>query len=218
MKILFAVASLALLGACQGHQAHQLTSEHGHHRFENAADWARRFEDPARDAWQRPDEVLKALALPDGAVVADIGAATGYFPVRVARAVPHGRVYGVDVEPGMVDYLGKRAKDEGLTNLTAVLAAFDDPKLPEAVDLVMLVNTYHHIDARPAYFAKVAASVKNGGRLVIIDFKKTSRMGPPASSKLEPAEVTAELAQAGWTLAASHEVLPEQYFLVFSRK
>jgi cyclopropane fatty-acyl-phospholipid synthase-like methyltransferase len=202
------------LAACRGHS---LTADHAHHRFSNADDWARRFEDPARDAWQRPDEVVRLLALKDDAVVADIGAATGYFPVRVARVVPQGRVYGVDVESSMVDYLKARAERENLGNLRTVLAALDDPKLPEAVDLVMLVNTYHHLQDRPAYFARLTEKVKPGGRLVIIDFRKNSSMGPPASAKLDPSEVTAELAQAGWVPSHSHQGLPEQYFLEFKR-
>lgn len=209
----FALCGLTLLTGC----AHSIAAEHAHHSFANANDWARRFEDPARDEWQKPDEVLRLLALREDSVVADIGAATGYFPVRVARVVTKGTVYGVDVESAMVDYLKARAEKEELKNLVTVLAAYDDPKLPEAVDLVMLVNTYHHIEARSEYFARLLKSVKPGGRLVIIDFRKSSSMGPPASAKLEPAQVTAELAQAGWTLTSSHDVLPEQFFLVYMR-
>lgn len=161
--------------------------------------------------------MLRLLALKDDAVVADIGAATGYFPVRVARVVTKGRVYGVDVESSMVDYLKARAEREQLGNLTTVLAALDDPKLPEAVDLVMVVNTYHHLQDRPAYFERLKHQVKPGGRLVVIDFRKGSTMGPPASAKLEPAEVTAELKAAGWAPSRSNDGLPEQYFLEFTR-
>lgn len=204
-----------LLVAC----AHQppVASQHGNHRFDDADAWAARFEGPGRDAWQKPEQVLELLELSPDAKVADIGAATGYFPVRVARAVPQGDVYAVDIESAMVEYLARRARREGVSNLTAILAAPDDPRLPEAVDVVMVVNTYHHIEARPEYFRRLVAKVKPRGRLVIIDFSKRSTMGPPASSKLTPEEVERELSGAGWTLAASHDILPEQYFLVFQR-
>jgi cyclopropane fatty-acyl-phospholipid synthase-like methyltransferase len=206
---------LALVG-CAAH--HQPSDGHLHHHFDDADRWAQHFEDPARDAWQKPDEVLAALELAPDALVADIGAGTGYFPVRVAKRVPRGRVYGVDLSPSMVAYLAQRAQREGLANLTAIQATEDDARLPEAVDLVMLVDTYHHLDDRPAYFRRLAGQVRPGGRLVVIDFKLSSSMGPPASAKVPPEAVAAELAEAGWVLKASPELLPEQYLLVFARR
>lgn len=186
-----------------------------HHRFDDADAWATRFEDPKRDAWQKPDEVIAALGLAPDAKVADIGSATGYFPVRLAKAVPQGRVYGVDVESSMVEYLNKRAEREGITNLTSVLAEFSDAKIPEPVDVILMVNTYHHIESRPAYFAKLAASLKPGGKLAIVDFKQESKMGP--SEKLPQAQVEAELKEAGYSVAQRHTFLPEQFFVVFQR-
>jgi len=193
-------------------------AHHGQHHFDDAESWAQHFEDPARDAWQKPAEVIAALKLSPDAKVADIGAATGYFPVRIAKVVPQGHVYGVDIETSMVDYLAKRAEREGLTNLTAVLAAMDDPKIPEPVDLVMLVDTYHHIGERPAYFAHVAKLLRPGGRLAIIDFTRQSKMGPPADEKIPPEQPEAELAQGGFVKLQSFEFRPEQYFEVFGVK
>ncbi len=186
-----------------------------HHRFDDADAWAARFEDPKRDAWQRPDEVIALLALAPDAKVADIGSATGYFPVRVARAVPQGHVYGMDIESSMVEYLNKRAEREGITNLTAHVAGLDDAQLPEPVDLVMLVNTYHHIEARQAYFTRLTSSLRPGGRLVVIDFKLESKLGP--DHKLPQAQVEAEVVTAGYTVVRRHEVLPEQFFVEFAR-
>jgi cyclopropane fatty-acyl-phospholipid synthase-like methyltransferase len=204
-------AVFALSGCTASHQ-------HGaHHRFDDAEAWAKSFESPERDAWQKPDQVIAALELQPDMKVADIGAATGYFPVRVARVVPQGHVYGVDIESSMVEYLAHRAQEEGLANLTAVLATVDDPKIPEPVDVVMLVNTYHHIENRPAYFAKLAASLKPGGRLVVIDLKKGNGKGPPDSEKLSPEQVGQELAEAGYQSAGAFSFLPDQYFLVFAR-
>lgn len=214
MRSLLPLTLVAVLGCA--HEKAGVHSETVHHSFDDAEAWAARFEDPQRDAWQRPDEVLSVLQLKDDAKVADIGAATGYFPVRFARAVPKGHVYGVDVESSMVTYLANRAKSEHLDNLTAVLGAPDDAKLPEAVDLVTVVNTYHHIEARQAYFTRLAASLRPGARLVIIDFTRASKMGPPASAKIPPEDVAKELAAAGYTQTASHP-LPEQFFLEFTR-
>jgi cyclopropane fatty-acyl-phospholipid synthase-like methyltransferase len=173
-----------------------------------------RFEDPARDAWQRPEEVIRALGLASGASVADIGAATGYFPVRFAKALPQGRVFGVDIEPSMVEYLAERARREGISNLQAVLASPDDPKIPEPVDLIIVVDTYHHLADRSAYFRRLATSLKPGGRVAIIDFKPESKMGP--MEKLAPSQVLGELAEAGYSLVAQPALLPEQYFLIFA--
>jgi predicted methyltransferase len=205
-----------LLLSCAQRAAHHHSNPQMPHRFEDAEAWVARFEAPERDAWQKPDEVLAALALSPDAVVADIGAATGYFPVRLARALPRGRVYGADIEQSMVDYLAARAKKEGLTNLTAVLCTAEDPKLPEPADLVLVVNTYHHIGERPAYFKRLLERLKPGGRLAIIDFRKGQPMGPPEAHRIDAAQVRSELESVGYALAADHTFLPNQHFLVFA--
>jgi cyclopropane fatty-acyl-phospholipid synthase-like methyltransferase len=194
--------------AAQSPQTHQ-------HSFGGAEQWAQIFDDPKRDAWQKPHEVIQALALKPDAVIADIGSGTGYFSVRFANMTPKGRVYGVDTEPDMVKYLSERAKREGLKNVTAVAGAPDDPRLPEKADLIVLVDVFHHIDARESYFRKLRASLKPGGRVAIIDFRMDSPDGPPKSARIAPEQVKAELARAGYTLAQEHAFLPNQYFLVF---
>jgi cyclopropane fatty-acyl-phospholipid synthase-like methyltransferase len=209
MMLRIVTAAAACLTSCKH-------ADHVHHSFEDAEAWAARFEDPSRDAWQKPDDVLAELALPPNATVADIGSATGYFSVRLAKVLPQGHVFGVDVENAMVTYLNHRAEKEGLTNLTSLLGQFDDAKLPQPVDLIIIVNTYHHIEARPAYFKKLLGSLKAGGRLVIIDFTPESSMGPPVEAKLAPHVVQAELETAGFRPVAVSHTLPEQYFLVFT--
>ena len=191
-------------------------SPHTHdHSFGDAEKWAKVFDDPKRDAWQKPHEVIQALALKPDAVIADIGSGTGYFSMRFAHMVPKGRVYGVDTEPDMVKYLAERAKREGLGNLTALRAAPGDPRLPEKADLVILVDVFHHIEDRERYFGKLRASLKPGGRLAIIDFRMDSPEGPPKSARIAPGRVKAELKKAGYALDREHAFLPNQYFLVF---
>ena len=185
------------------------------HRFDDADKWAKIFDDPARDAWQKPHEVIVALGLAPDAAVADIGSGTGYFAARLAHRVPKGRVYGVDTEPGMVKHLGERAKREGLSNLVSLAGAEDDPRLPEKVDLILMVNVYHHIAAREEYFRKLQASLKPGGRIAVIDFRVDATMGPPKRERISGERVRAELSRAGYALAEEHGFLPNQHFLVF---
>ena len=207
-----------ILSACAGMMAglSAAQSPHTHqHRFGDAEKWAQVFDDPKRDAWQKPHEVIQALALKPDAVIADIGSGTGYFAARFANMVPKGRVYGVDTEADMVKYLGERAKREKLTNVTAVAGAPDDPRLPEKVDLVLLVDVYHHIEDRERYFRKLIASLKADGRIAVIDFRLDSPQGPPRNSRIAPDQVKVELRRAGYVLAGEHTFLPNQYFLVF---
>ena len=191
-------------------------SPHDHqHSFSDADKWAKVFDDPGRDAWQKPHEVIQALALKPDAVVADIGAGTGYFSARFARMLPAGRVYAVDTEPDMVKYLAERAKREGLKNLIAVAGNADDPRLPRKVDLAILVDVYHHIEDRERYFRNLRGSLRPGARVAIIDFRMDSPDGPPASARIAPERVKTEMKKAGYELAQEHAFLPNQYFLVF---
>jgi cyclopropane fatty-acyl-phospholipid synthase-like methyltransferase len=185
------------------------------HSFHDADNWAKVFDDAARDAWQKPHEVIEALGLAPNASVADIGSGTGYFAVRLAHRVPKGLVYGVDTEPSMVKHLAERAKREGLANLVSLAGTPDDARLPEKVDLILLVDVYHHIAGREKYFRRLRASLKPEGRLAIIDFREDGPMGPPKRQRVSAERVRAELGRAGYALAEQHGFLPNQYFLVF---
>ena len=204
----------AFAGSVPGPAAAQSPQSH-QHSFGGAEQWAQIFDDPKRDAWQKPHEIIQALALKPDAVIADIGSGTGYFSARFANMLPKGRVYGVDTEPDMVKYLSERAQREGLKNIIAIAGAPDDPRLPEKADLIILVDVYHHIGNREQYFSRLQKSLKPGGRLAVIDFRMDSPEGPPKSARIEPARVKTELEAAGYTLAQEHTFLPNQYFLVF---
>jgi ubiquinone/menaquinone biosynthesis C-methylase UbiE len=128
------------------------------HRFDDPERHAKRFDDPARDAWQMPARVIEALALSPTLSVADIGAGTGYFSMRLAKAVPRGIVYAVDIEPSMLEHIRKRAAGEHVHNVTTVQASESSPNLPKPVDIVLIVNTYHHLPNRPAYFRELTAT------------------------------------------------------------
>jgi predicted methyltransferase len=211
--IAITVGLAAALAAAQAPAQSPQTHQHG---FGDAAKWSQVFDDPKRDAWQKPHEVIQALALRPDAVIADIGAGTGYFAVRFAHMVPQGRVYAVDTEAAMVRHLAARAKEEGLKNLTALEAAADDPRLPQQVDLVVFVDVYHHVEARSRYLRRLRAALKPGGRVAVIDFRMEAPVGPPAAARIAPDEVKREFERAGYRLVGSNGFLPHQYFLVFA--
>lgn len=210
LAVFSCTGSFAIPSSAQSPHTHQ-------HSFGDADKWAQIFDDPKRDAWQKPHEVIQALALKPDAVIADIGAGTGYFSARLANMVPKGRVYAVDTEPDMVKHLAERAKREGLKNLSAVTGKPDDPKLPQKADLALLVDVYHHIENRDQYFRKLAGALKPGGRIAVIDFRMDSPDGPPKDARIAPERVKAELKSAGYELVQDHAFLPNQYFLVFRR-
>jgi ubiquinone/menaquinone biosynthesis C-methylase UbiE len=196
-------------------QAGKAPPAHVEHRFDNPEESAKSFDDPARDGWQMPERVIDALGLTTGQTVADLGAGTGYFTVRLARSKAAPLVYAVDVEAAMVTYVRERAAKEGLKNVVAVQASADRANLPAPVDLVLIVDTYHHLPSRVAYFSELRKMLKPSARLAIIDYRKGAPGGPPDEFRYTPAQIGAELAQAGFTLETQHEFLPQQLFLIF---
>lgn len=193
-----------------------------HHSFHGAENWARVFEDPSRDAWQKPHEVVEALGLQPGLSVADIGAGTGYFSRHLARAVgDSGVVYAVDIEPDMLRYIQKHAKDDGQTNIVTVLAAPDNPMLPPgSVDLFLIVDTIHHIEDRTAYFRVLADDLRPGGRVAIVDFYKDKDIpvGPPERGRLSKQQLISEAGAANLVVGETFDFLPYQYFIVLHKK
>lgn len=188
------------------------------HRFEDADKWAAIWDHPSRDAWQEPAQVLELMDLSPGMTVADIGAGTGYFNPYLSEAVgPEGRVLAVDIEPGLVDHMRERAEAEGTANVVPVLATPEDPKLPAGeVDRILLVDTYHHIDERIAYFGRLLGALAEGGRLVNVDWKPGDlELGPSDDHKMAPIEVVDELTAAGWVQLREAE-LTYQYVQVFA--
>ncbi|MBL8235780.1 MAG: class I SAM-dependent methyltransferase [Bryobacterales bacterium] len=210
MKLLWLAAAAVVA------MAQHAGGEHMHKRFEEPEKWARNFDDPARDKWQMPGRVIDALALKPSMTVADVGAGTGYFTVRLAKAGV-AKVYAVDIEESMVAYTKKRAGKEGLKNVEGVVATAAAANIPEPVDLILIVDTFHHIPAREAYFKGLAASLKSGGRLAIIDWLPGGPMGPPEAFRFSPERIEAELVKAGWKKTGGHSFLPNQSFTVYGR-
>ncbi len=192
---------------------------HGHGDGEEGAldRWLPRLEDPARASWQKPDHVAQLLGLAPGMAVADLGAGTGYFLAALAAAVgADGRVVGLDVDQELVDYMSERIRAQGWANVAARRIAVDDPGLANApVDRVLIVNTWHHLDDRPAYAAKLAAGLRPGGAVYVVDYTVDSPHGPPVEHRLPAATVIAELAAGGFDASlVPAEELPYQYVVV----
>lgn len=200
--------------------AHDHDHVHGHmdKRFTDADKWAKVFDDPKRDEWQKPEKTIEALNISDNSIIADIGAGTGYFAIRIAKQHPKSKVLAVDVEPDMVAYIEKRAKHENLANIEPVLVPHSEElKLPEAVDQVLVIDTYHHIPDRTMYFKNLSKYMKPQGSLVIIDFTLESPEGPPKEHRIQPAQIQEELKDCGFEQVKSLHFLPFQFFLVFQK-
>jgi ubiquinone/menaquinone biosynthesis C-methylase UbiE len=131
------------------------------------------LEAPDRDEWQRPHQILDALGIADASVVADVGAGSGWFTVRLARRVgPNGLVYAQDVQPEMLAAITRRVQREGLANVRPVLGRGSDPRLPAGkLDAVLIVDVVHEIDDRVTLFKNLAAAITPLGRIGVVDFR-----------------------------------------------
>jgi len=189
------------------------------HPFDDVKQWSAVFDDPARDAWQKPKELVAALGIRAGMTVADLGAGTGYFSRYLAGAVgERGTVFAVDTEPNLVAHLRERAEQEHTANVAPLLASFDDSRLPRAaVDLVLIVDTFHHLDHRLDYLRRLRRVLKPSGRVAIVDWQaQPLPVGPPPEHKLPREQVVREMQAAGYRLTAEPGILPYQYVLVFA--
>jgi arsenite methyltransferase len=177
------------------------------------------LEDPKRDAYQKPKEVMGALGLKAGEVIADIGAGSGYFTFRLAHHVgDRGKVYAVDVSPDMIRHINRRILKA--TNVGSILADPDDPLLPDAsVNRFFFSDSWHHIDNQTKYLSLMEKMLKPGGEIVMIDFhKKDLPVGPPMQMKIAREDLIKQMESNGFRLTKEHTFLPYQYFLVFAPK
>jgi|PlaIllAssembly_1097288.scaffolds.fasta_scaffold07847_4 ubiquinone/menaquinone biosynthesis C-methylase UbiE len=201
-------------GHGHGHQAH---GPYDRHR--NPVDFERylgKLESPDREAWQMPDRVVEALALRPGDVACDVGAGPGYLALRMARAVgPTGDVYAIDVDPRMIEVIGRRLRESGIENVHPVLARPGRAALPpRRCRVILVVNAFHHFPDGAAYLRRLAGRLTHDGRIVIVDFRrKELPVGPPPEHKISRAEVAAEARRAGLEVVRERRFLPYQYFL-----
>ena len=203
----------------EGHAAGQAPQDqHEVHRLHgDPSAYIAALEDPKRDAYQKPHEVIQALRLRSGEVIADIGAGSGYFAVRLAQHVGStGHVYAVDISPDMIRRLNERVHEARLVNISTILATPANPLLPRPVDRFLFVNVWHHVEDQAGYLALMKKMLKPGGQVVMIDFhKRDLPVGPPAAMKIAREDLLKQLQASGFKLVQDHTFLPYQYFLVF---
>jgi arsenite methyltransferase len=179
------------------------------------------LDDPERDKYQKPREVITTLDLKPGEAVADIGAGSGYFTFRLAHHVGDaGRIYAVDISPDMIVHMNRRIRDLQVKNVITILSAPDDPLLADgSIDRFFICDTWHHIENHSGYLALMKKMLKPGGQVVMIDFKKAQTpVGPPMEMRIDRDDLLKEMDANGFKLTAEHTFLPYQYFLVFARK
>ena len=177
------------------------------------------LEGPDRDQWQKPDQIMDALGIAEGSLVADLGAGGGWFTIRLARRVlPNGIVYAEDIQPQMIEAVTRRMQLEGLTNVMAVLGTANDPRLPTGIDAVLIVDAYHEMEDPVALLKNVARSLKPQGRIGIVDFNPGGGgPGPEPEERVDPQAVINAAAAAGLQLSARAAVPPFQFLLVFGK-
>src|SRR5215218_2620914 len=169
---------------------------------------------PDRDVWQRPDQIMDKLLIAEGSAVADLGAGGGWFTMRLARRVgPNGKVYAEDVQSQMIEAITRRTARAGVTNVKPVLGTESDPRLPGAVDAVLIVDAYHEVEQPVvSWLANVAKALKPNGRIGIIEFKKDGLgPGPPMDERVDAERVVRDAASAGLKLVSRETFLRYEY-------
>jgi SAM-dependent methyltransferase len=180
---------------------------------------------PDRDDWNKPNLIMDALGIADGAVVADLGAGGGWFTIRLARRVgPNGLVFAQDIQPQMIEAINRWVQIEALSNVHTVLGTPVDTKLPAGLDAVLIVDAYHEMDepSRPEVIHDLLRSIERAlkpqGRLGIVDFLPGGGgPGPAAEDRVDPAAIVASVEAAGLHLQSRETIPPFQYLLVFTK-
>ena len=183
------------------------------------------LDSPDREQWQKPDQIMDALGVAEGAVVAELGAAGGWFTLQLARRVgPNGVVYAEDIQPAMLEAIGRRIRNESLANVKTVLGTASDPRLPIDIDAILISDAFHEMDepGDPTLVVRLlrnaAQSLKPQGRLGIVDWTPgDGGPGPAANHRIDPDVVIAKARAAGLQLTAREDIPPFMYLLVFGR-
>jgi ubiquinone/menaquinone biosynthesis C-methylase UbiE len=211
VRLVMAALVLAALGAT-------VSAQHG--RLFPPADLGL-LEAPDRDVWQRPDRIMDALEIGEGSTVADLGAGGGWFTIRLARRVgPNGKVFAQDIQPEMLGAIQRRVAREGVSpRVQAVLGTPNDPRLPEPVDAVLIVDAYHEMQEPVVLLRNLARTLRPDGRVAIIEHTKGGGgPGPPMEERVDPERVVRDAEEAGLVLVRRENFLRYQYMLIFGRR
>ena len=221
MKVRIAISVLIFSQAFLAAQNKKLTMEEMHQLHQDSKAYIAYLEDPQRDVYQKPHEVIMALGLREGETVADIGAGSGYFTFRLASPVGEkGRIYAVDTSPDMIVHMNRQIRDMKLRNIVTVLSAPDDPLLMDgSIDRFFICDTWHHIQNQAQYLALMKKMLKPGGQVIMIDFQKRELpVGAPMEMKIAREDLVQQMESNGFKLVKEHTFLPYQYFLIFTSR
>ena len=177
------------------------------------------LERPERERAELPERLVDSLRLAPDAVVADIGAGTGYFTFRIAERVPEGGVYAVDIQPEMLDIVDARAESDGVSNVITVQGDVDDPALPpESIDLALIVDAYHEFSHPAEMMAGIVRALRPGGRVVLVEYRGDDPDVPiKPLHTMTQRQARRELEAAGLRWRSTGAFLPSQHVLVFEK-
>jgi predicted methyltransferase len=221
MKLLLTLTGLLLAVTVHAQDGAKRDPQQMHRLHSDPKAYMQALEDPKRDEYQKPHEVLSALNIKPGEVIADIGAGTGYFTFRLAHFVGEkGKVYAVDVSSDMIRHINRRIRETNAANVVSILAELDDPLLPDrSVNRFFICDVWHHVENQSKYLSLMKKMLKPGGEVVMIDFnKKEMPFGPPPQMKIAREDLIKQMEGNGFKLVKEHTFLPYQYFLVFAAK
>jgi cyclopropane fatty-acyl-phospholipid synthase-like methyltransferase len=161
------------------------------------------------------DRVVDTLKIKSGQHVADIGAGSGLFTRPIAKKTGEtGTVYAIDIDPDLLKHIEKTARDEKLSNVRTIMAAEDDPRIPEPVDLILLVDTLHHIKGQGAYLKSLRRYLRPSGRIAVIDFSESWPAGHE-QMKYTLADLEKWMKGAGFQQVEKHDFLNNNFFVVY---
>jgi ubiquinone/menaquinone biosynthesis C-methylase UbiE len=187
--------------------------------FDDVEKYIAFLEKPERAIWQKPDDVVTALGLKGSETLVDVGAGSGYFAFRFAKALPHGKVIATDTEAEMVRHIHHKVMSDGITNVRAVLTKPEDPEVSKEADWVFICDVLHHVPDQPAWLGRISSEMKPGAKLALIEFKEGKLPeGPPEAAKIPRAQLVSLASNAGLKFATERtNLLPYQVFLVFEK-
>jgi predicted methyltransferase len=217
-KMFLVIFLLSFAASAHGQDAVPRDQHQMHQLHQDPKAYINTLEDPQRDAYQKPHEVLTALRLKPGEVIADIGAGSGYFTFRFSHFVgDKGKIYAVDVSPDMILHINRRIRELKVNNVVSILADPDDPLLPDrSINRFFFSESWHHIENQTKYLSLMKRMLKPGGEIVMIDFhKRDLPVGPPPEMRIAREDVIKQMEKNGFRLAKEHTFLPYQYFLIF---
>lgn len=199
-------------GTGKFHHGREIARVMGH----EGIDWLER---DSRENEEAPSQAIEALALKPGDTVADVGAGSGFYTFRLAKLVPQGKVVAVDIQPEMLAFLEQRARDLGATNVQPHLGRVDGVDLPpESLDVALMVDAYHEFSHPKEMLESLRIALRPGGRIILLEYRAEDPDVPiKPLHKMSEKQVRIELEAAGFGWKATHEFLPWQHFMVFTK-